>query len=382
MDSLVRLSKSMVGEEEKAALSRVIDTGFLGMGREVQQFEEELSTFFGGRPVACVNSGTAALHVALASIGLQPGDEVLVQSLTFVATFQAISATGATPISCEVVPATVTIDLSDAERKITSATKAIVPVHYGSGVGALNEIYAFARKHRLRVIEDAAHAFGTVHEGKIVGSFGDVACFSFDGIKNITSGEGGAVVSDDREFMARVRDMRLLGVQKDSEKRFEGKRSWDFDVQHQGFRYHMSDLFAAIGRVQLGRFPEFKQRRIALALRYAEKLRTLPEFSLFEIAYGDVVPHIFPIRVLNSRRDSLRAHLKDFSIESGIHYLPNHLLSLYGGGENQLPVTEQVYSELLTLPLHAGLSDEEQTRVLDTIDAWTKTARGPVGANA
>jgi len=382
MDSLVRLSKSMVGEEEKAALSRVIDTGFLGMGREVQQFEEELSTFFGGRPVACVNSGTAALHVALASIGLQPGDEVLVQSLTFVATFQAISATGATPISCEVVPATVTIDLSDAERKITSATKAIVPVHYGSGVGALDEIYAFARKHRLRVIEDAAHAFGTMHEGKVVGSFGDVACFSFDGIKNITSGEGGAVVADDREFMARVRDMRLLGVQKDSEKRFEGKRSWDFDVQHQGFRYHMSDLFAAIGRVQLGRFPEFKQRRIVLALRYAEKLRTLPEFSLLEIAYGDVVPHIFPIRVLNGRRDSLRAHLKDLSIESGIHYLPNHLLSLYGGGESQLPVTEQVYSELLTLPLHAGLSDEEQTLVLDTIDAWTKTARGPVGANA
>jgi dTDP-4-amino-4,6-dideoxygalactose transaminase len=382
MDSLVRLSKSMVGEEEKAALSRVIDTGFLGMGREVQQFEEELSTFFGGRPVACVNSGTAALHVALASIGLQPGDEVLVQSLTFVATFQAISATGATPISCEVVPATVTIDLSDAERKITSATKAIVPVHYGSGVGALDEIYAFARKHRLRVIEDAAHAFGTMHEGKVVGSFGDVACFSFDGIKNITSGEGGAVVADDREFMARVRDMRLLGVQKDSEKRFEGKRSWDFDVQHQGFRYHMSDLFAAIGRVQLGRFPEFKQRRIVLALRYAEKLRTLPEFSLLEIAYGDVVPHIFPIRVLNGRRDSLRAHLKDLSIESGIHYLPNHLLSLYGGGESQLPVTEQVYSELLTLPLHAGLSDEEQTLVLDIIDAWTKTARGPVGANA
>jgi dTDP-4-amino-4,6-dideoxygalactose transaminase len=372
----------MVGEEEKAALSRVIDTGFLGMGREVQQFEEELSTFFGGRPVACVNSGTAALHVALASIGLQPGDEVLVQSLTFVATFQAISATGATPISCEVVPATVTIDLSDAERKITSATKAIVPVHYGSGVGALDEIYAFARKHRLRVIEDAAHAFGTMHEGKVVGSFGDVACFSFDGIKNITSGEGGAVVADDREFMARVRDMRLLGVQKDSEKRFEGKRSWDFDVQHQGFRYHMSDLFAAIGRVQLGRFPEFKQRRIVLALRYAEKLRTLPEFSLLEIAYGDVVPHIFPIRVLNGRRDSLRAHLKDLSIESGIHYLPNHLLSLYGGGESQLPVTEQVYSELLTLPLHAGLSDEEQTLVLDIIDAWTKTARGPVGANA
>ncbi|MFA5101241.1 MAG: aminotransferase class I/II-fold pyridoxal phosphate-dependent enzyme, partial [Candidatus Omnitrophota bacterium] len=226
----IKLSKSIVGNAEKKALARVIDGSYLGMGRYVDEFEKELERYLDTSAVVCVNSGTAALHCALMGIGLKPGDEVLVQSLTYIACFQAISAAGAVPVACEVVPRTCTIDLNDAEKKITNKTRVIMPVHYSGRPGALDEVYKFAGKHGLRVVEDAAHAFGTLYKGRKIGSFGDVVCFSFDGIKNITCGEGGAVVSRDRNVIQSVMDARLLGVHKDTEKRYLGQRSWEFDV--------------------------------------------------------------------------------------------------------------------------------------------------------
>ena len=268
---MIHISRSVVGAAELEAMGRVMrDDGYLGMGREVRAFEAELQEYLGGRDrtVICLNSGTAALHLAVQAL-TSPGDEVLVQSLTFMASFQAISAAGAVPVACEVYPDTVTLDLEDAARRITPRTKAVMPVHYASNPGDLEAIYGFAERHGLRVIEDAAHAFGCTYKGRKIGSFGDLACFSFDGLKNITSGEGGAVVTSDPEVIQWVQDARLLGVQRDTEKRYQGARSWEFDVQHQGYRYHLSNLFAAVGRVQLGRFEgEFKPRRLELAQKY------------------------------------------------------------------------------------------------------------------
>jgi dTDP-4-amino-4,6-dideoxygalactose transaminase len=166
----------------------------------------------------------------LQAIGVGVGDEVLVPTLTYVATFQAVSACGAIPVACDVRRADGLLDLEDAARRITPRTKAVMPVHYASFPGDLDALYAFAERHGLRVVEDAAHAFGCEYKGRRIGSFGDVACFSFDGIKNITSGEGGAIVSSDPEIIARAMDARLLGVIKDSEKRYAGERSWEFDV--------------------------------------------------------------------------------------------------------------------------------------------------------
>ena len=168
------------------------------MGEEVQAFERELTGFF-GRQAVCVTNGTAALHLAVQGCGVGMGDEVLVPSLTYVACFQAISATGAVPVACDVDPQSFCLDWRDAEQRITAKTKAIMPVHYAGGVGDLDSIYALAQKAELRVIEDAAHAFGSSYQKRKVGSFGDIACFSFDGIKNITSGEGGCIVTDDQE---------------------------------------------------------------------------------------------------------------------------------------------------------------------------------------
>ena len=339
------------------------------MGEETHQFEADLRAYIGGdRSVTCVSSGTAALHLALQACGVGPGDEVLVPSLTFVASFQAISATGATPVPCEVDPATCILDVDDAAARVTRRTAAIMPVHYASSMGYLNRVFALAERHGLRVIEDAAHAFGCSYGGRRMGSFGDVTCFSFDGIKNITSGEGGAVVTSDPAVRRVVEDARLLGVQRDSERRAKGLRSWEFDVTHQGYRYHMSDVMAAIGRVQLARFEaEFRPRRIALAECYRELLCDVPETVLLEADLGPVVPHIFPVRILNGRRDAVRQGLADRGIETGIHYKPNHLLRFYGARRGELPVTERVYDELLSLPLHPDLTDADQSLVVSTI---------------
>lgn len=374
---MILISKSVVGTAELEAIGRVMqEDGYLGMGREVRAFEEELQEYFGGRDrkVICLNSGTAALHLAVQAV-TRPGDEVLVQSLTFIASFQAISAAGAVPVACEVYPDTVTLDLEDAAKRITPRTKAVMPVHYASNPGDLEAIYGFARRYGLRVIEDAAHAFGCTYQGRKVGSFGDVSCFSFDGLKNITSGEGGAVVTADPEVVQIVQDARLLGVQRDTEKRYQGARSWEFDVQHQGYRYHLSNLFAAVGRVQLRRFEgEFKPRRIALARQYRAALTGTANLQLFKGDPGPIVPHIFPIRVLNGKRDGLRQFLRDRGIESGIHYKPNHLLSFYGGGREALPVTERLYEELLTLPLHPGLKDDEVEVVSAAVKEFLATS--------
>jgi dTDP-4-amino-4,6-dideoxygalactose transaminase len=375
---MIRLSRSIVGVEEAAAVSRVlIEDGYLGMGAEVQAFERELAAYLGVPPdhVTCVNSGTAALHLALASI-LEPGDEVLVQSLTFVSTFQAITAAGGVPVACEVLPETFTIDLEDARLRITSRTRAIVPVHYASNPGDLDGIYAFAGEYGLRVIEDAAHAFGCTYQGKRIGSFGDIICFSFDGIKNITAGEGGAIVTSDPLAGQLVRDARLLGVEKDTEKRYRSERSWDFDVSRQGWRYHMSNLFAAVGRVQLRRLdPEFAPSRIALARRYRERLGGLDGVRLLDTDLVAVVPHLQPIRILEGRRDGLFTALNAGGVQVGIHYKPNHLLTYYGGGKTSLPVTEQMYREFLSLPLHPGLNLSDVDSICNAVEDFLKRGR-------
>jgi dTDP-4-amino-4,6-dideoxygalactose transaminase len=376
----IRVSKSVVGDREQAAVAAVIAAGYLGTGPETQKFEQELTAYLGGgRPVTCVSTGTAALHLAVQACGIGPGDEVIVPSLTFVASFQAISATGAIAVPCEVDPSTCTINVDDAAARITARTRAIVPVHYASGMGRLDDVYELAARKGLRVIEDAAHAFGGEYKGRKVGSFGDVVCFSFDGIKNITSGEGGAIVTVDPAVRRHVEDARMLGIQRDTEQRYQSTRSWDFDVHHQGFRYHMSDVMAAIGRVQLSRLEqEFKPRRMELGARYRSLLGNVPGVTLIATVPDEVVPHIFPVRIRGGLRDAVRRALAERGIETGIHYKPNHLLTLYGAGRGDLPITEDVYDELVSLPLHPHVTADEQSEIIEIVTATVTSspARG------
>jgi dTDP-4-amino-4,6-dideoxygalactose transaminase len=367
---MIRLSKASTCDLEIEAITRVFKHQFFGMGPEVKLFEDELAKLM-GRPVACVVNGTAALHLALQAAGVSNDDEVLVQSLTYVASYQAISACGAKPVACDIDPTTLTIDLSDAEKRLSSKTKAIMPVHYAGNVGDIDALYSFAQKHNLRIVEDAAHAFGSTVNGELVGSFGDTCCFSFDGIKNITSGEGGCVVSNDERLLGKVRDARLLGVQNDSRQRAKGNRSWQFDVVEQGWRYHMSDIMASVGRVQLGKLDDFCQQRRKHAERYNDLLAEVAHLELFDFYRDDgVVPHIYVVKLEKSvDRDLLRKQLLELDIQTGIHYFPNHQLTLYRSNEEGgLPSTDLVYPALLSLPFHVDLTDDDIKFVCDQLE--------------
>jgi len=370
---MIRLSKSVIGEIEAQAVTRILlEDGYLGMGAEVGKFEKDIADYLGvtSDNVVCVNTGTSALHLAVEAT-IEKGQEVLVPSFTFLSSFQAISAAGAIPISCDVYEDTLTIDLDDAEKRITSKTRAIMPVHYASNPANIEQLYEFAKKYNLRVIEDAAHAFGCDYKGKKIGSFGDIICFSFDGIKNITSGEGGAIVTNDTKVLSIVKDARLLSIEKDSDKRYSGQRSWDFDVKRQGFRYHMSNIFAAIGRVQLQRLDnEFAPKRIELLKMYHKLLESNSRIK-FQSQEADsfVIPHILCIRVLENNRDGLKDELEKHEIPTGIHYKPNHLLSYYKTSYG-LPVTERIYNEILTLPLHPEIKIVDVEFICKTINNY------------
>lgn len=366
----IRLSKSRISWKEIAAVVRVLRTGYLGMGKEVFLFEKELEKFF-GRSVLCVNTGTSALQLSCQAIGLQSGDEVLVQSLTYVANYQAIAATGANPISCDINPETLGIDLDDAKSKLTDKTKAIMPVLIAGNPKGLNEVYKFAKENSLRIIEDASHAFGSKYKGRLVGSSGDITCISLDGIKNITSGEGGIIISDDQKIIESIRDLRLLGVKKDSEKRYAGKRSIDFDVVDQGWRYHMSDIMAAIGRVQLGKLPKLKNRRQLIARYYQNNIKL--EYLLNpKLNFSQIVPHVFIIKMnSHEQRERLKTVFKKHSVEFGCHYKPNHLLTKFNDPEldySELSNTMDHYLRAITIPLHPGLKISETKKIIQIIN--------------
>lgn len=356
----IRLSKSCIGKEEIDAVTDVLHREYLGMGQDVHKFEDDLKDFF-GRDVTLVNTGTAALHLAVQGVGIKDGDEVLVQSLTYVACFQAIRATGGIPVACDVDDDTLTIDLDDAERKLTPKTKAIMPVHYAGQCGNLDAIYEFAKKHNLRVIEDASHAFGTYYKGRLIGSFGDVVCISMDGIKNITSGEGGMIITEDLDVQKIIKDARLLSVQNDTDSRFKGTRTWVFDVNQPGWRYHMSNIMAAIGYTQLKKFPKFKEIRQRLAKIYQQELDNVKGIKIIPCNYNEVVPHIFVIRITCGKRDIVKQCLNDNGVATGIHYRPNHLLTLFTGNQNNttLKHTDEIYEQLITLPLHTDMVEDD-----------------------
>ncbi len=364
---MIRVSQPVVGESEFTAARAALERGYYGHAEKVVELEARIRDYLGAPDVICVANGTAALHLALDGLGLGPGDEVLVPSLTFVASFQMITAVGAVPVPCEVDDATLRLDLGDAGRRLTPRTRAVMPVHYAGNPCDMDAVLAFAKDAGLRVVEDAAHAFGSTYRGRKIGSFGDVACFSFDSIKNITCGEGGAIACGDPELAELVRQKRLLGMDRKTHAAAWKERRWQFEVRTQGYRYHMSNLNAAIGLAQMAQVDGFVARRRQVARRYDEAFRGLSALRTLPIDYDEAAPHIYVVRVAGGRRDPLMQWLKDRDIETGINYVPNHLHAYFGYRGPGLPVTERAYDELLVLPLHCALSDEDVETVIRAV---------------
>jgi dTDP-4-amino-4,6-dideoxygalactose transaminase len=374
---VIKVSRGCLGAEELAAVKEAFDYGYFGLAHKVDEFEDGLKRFLGAPFVVACMTGTAALHLALDVAGVGAGDEVLVPSLTFLACFQAIAATGAHPVACDVLPDTLLLDMADAERRVTPRTRAIMPVHYGGAPCDMDAVFALAKRHGLRVVEDAAHALGSSYQGRRIGSFGDLTCFSFDSIKNITCGEGGAVVCRDQATSDLLRQKRLLGMHRQKQTATAWKeRGSAFEVATRGFRYHMSNINGAIGVEQLKKIGAFVARRQEMCRRYDAAFRSLSGLTLLGADYDQVAPHIYVVRVGGGRRDALMGFLKDRDIETGLNYVPNHLHALFRHDGPPLPQTDAAYREILTLPLHCGLSDADVDTVIGAVGSYFESSGG------
>ena len=359
-----------VGVDTIKAVVDALHAGWLGMGAITQSFEEGLAAFLElrDRYVLATNTGTSALHLGLLAAGVGPGDEVITPAFNFVADHQAIVATGATPVLCDVDDATLGLDPDKAAALIGPKTKALLPLHFGGLPGRIKELYALAERRGLRVVEDATHAFGSRADGRLLGSFGDIACFSFDPVKVITSIDGGAVVVGDRELLERLRHWRFLGIDRETHERYKNSRAWEYDVVGQGFRYHMTNINAAIGLSQLARAGEFIAARRASCRLYNERLAGLRAVRCPATDFTDVAPFIYTVRVPADRREALIEHLKRRGIATGIHFLPAQDFSfLKDCRRGDLGVTERVTREILTLPLHTLMAPALVERVAAAI---------------
>jgi len=356
---------------ELGAVATVFESRWLGQGVVTAEFEDAISRAVGGRAFLAVNSGTAAIHLALKTIGVGPGDDVVVPSLTFVATLQAIVATGARPVLCDVDPMTLNVNVDCIEQAVTSRTRAVIPVHYRGLPVDLAEILTWAAQHGIRVVEDAAHAFGGVYvDGTPVGGIGDLTCFSFDPIKNVTTGEGGGIVFASPEERERASRMATLGISSTAWGRLETRRSWSYDVTEIGFRYHMPNFCAAIGLAQLERLDERRRRKQSVLSRYQDAFRDIPWIEQREMQVERCFP--FLALVLVDERDDFMNELKGRGVGTGVHYIPGHRFTLFRDAVcSDLKVTDHVADRICSLPLLGDQTEEEVEQVIDAVLAFT-----------
>ncbi len=372
----IPIHRPSVSEEELAAVGQVLQSRWLGMGALAARLEERVAEVAGARHAVACSSASAALHLALHALDIGPGDEVLLPSLTFVSDPQAVLAVGARPVFCDVELDTACLDPDDVGRRLTRRTRALIPVHYAGFPCAMDELLALADRHGLAVVEDAAHAFGSSYRGRPIGSLGHLTCFSFDPVKNVTCGEGGAVTTNDDSLARRLRLARNLGVDHDSLSRRQADRPWFYQALAPGFRYHLSDVQAAIGLVQLARLEERRRRKQALFRRYLAGLAEVPGIVPLVRDLEDAFPLLLVIRVIDGRRDALLAWLAEQGIQGWVHYVPCHLHPAFRAFASPLPVTERLYGELLTLPSYHGLSDEQADRVTASIRDFFEVGDG------
>jgi perosamine synthetase len=370
---VIQLFKPDISDREVAAVEEVLRSGWIGLGPKTAEFEREFAAFVGAPYAVALNSGTAALHLALIVAGVAPGHEVVVPSLTFVSTVAAVLYVGATPVFADVDPDTLCIAPEDIARKISPKTKAIIPVHFGGHPCQMDEISCLAREHSVKIIEDAAHACGATYKERRVGTLSELTCFSFHAVKNLTTAEGGMITCARPDWDRRLRNLRWMGINKDTwERTTDGETyAWQYSIDQLGYKYHMNDIAAAIGLVQLSRLQDLNRRRREIVGLYNEGLADMHWAELpVEREYVRSAWHIYAIRV--TERDRLLAHLKAHGVAPGVHYHPIHLHKYYRRWATSLPVTEQAWQRLLSLPMHPKLTDAEVSKVIDVIRSFAR----------
>jgi dTDP-4-amino-4,6-dideoxygalactose transaminase len=364
-----------IDNETKSHLNDALDIGWLGMGAGTKEFEERIASFLNlkNRFVVATNTGTSALHIALKVAGVGPGDEVITTSFNYVADHQAIRMTGAEVVMCDISEKNLGMDPKKIEKLITSKTKAIIPLHFAGIPCDQKEIFQIAKKHGLRVIEDAMHAFGTKIDGEKIGSYGDITCFSFDPVKVITSIDGGCVIVNTKQEEEKLHHLRFLGVDKDTIERYKNKRSWDYDVVSEGYRYHLTNIMASVGISQIKKVDQFISSRQNVCKQFNNAFKIISEIKIPNTNFNEISPFIYSIRVLNNKREQLIQHLNNLGIDVGIHFIPVHKHSNFKEcKKDDMVITEKITDEVLTLPLHSNMKKEFVDRVIKGVTGFFK----------
>ena len=374
MDWRVPLADIDFGEDEIKAVGDVIRSRWLSMGQVTQQFEQEFAAFTGTKHALAVTNATAALHLACVAAGIGPGDEVIIPSLTFVATANAVRYTGATPVFADLESLDwLNISPSSIEACITDKTRAILVVHYAGFACNMPAIMEIARLHNLIVLEDSAHAIGSELEGRMLGTWGGIGCFSFFSNKNMTTGEGGMLTTNNDALAERLRQLRSHGMTSLSWDRHKG-HAWSYDVVDLGYNYRIDEMRSALGRVQLGKLLSYNQRRTDLTCQYREWLSELvPQVKMpFEEQRGISCYHILPVLLpLGTDRIRFMENMKARGVQTSIHYPPVHRFQIYNEEWEKhgrpLPLTEEVASREVTLPLYPTMSEKQVRWVVESV---------------
>ncbi len=362
---MIDLFKPQLGQEELDALKPIFESGWIGLGPKTEEFEEKFAEFIGTKYAVGVNSATAALDLSLKLLNIGYGDQVIIPTITFVSTAHVVAYNLATPIFVD-VDENLSIDIEDVRRKITPRTKAIIPVHYSGRPVDMHKLEKVTGN--IPIIEDAAHACGSVYKGKKCGNLGYLGCFSFHAVKNLAMGDGGAITMDNTKLYERAKKLRWLGIDKGTWDRTDRNKSywWEYDVSEIGLKCHMNDIYDSIGLFQLKKLSVMNGYRRNVALLYSEGLKDVQQVVIPNMDTSDSRSSWHTYCIKCRHRDALSIHLKERNIMTGVHYKPIHLYGCYGNIPS-LPNSERYFKQILSLPMHSLLTYNEVNIVIDEI---------------
>lgn len=369
---MIPFARPDIGHDEIERVRAVLESGWLTTGEQVHQFERELASFVGAKHAIALNSGTAALHLALEAIGLTRDDEVIVPAYTFTATAEVVLYFGARPVLVDVDPRTLNIDPKCVAAAITDRTKAIIPVHFGGLAADLEALRDIAKPRNIAIIDDAAHALPSRYRGRMIGAISDFTCFSFYATKTITTGEGGMICTDDDAWAARCRVMALHGISHDAWNRYRAEGSWYYEVVAPGYKYNMTDIAAALGIAQLAKIDRMRERRQEIALRYNAAFGSDASFEIppFE-APEDHAWHLYALRLNGIDRAAFIETLRSRGVGTSVHFIPLHLHPFYrerfGYTRESFPVATREYEREVSLPIYSVMPDNDVETVIEAV---------------
>jgi perosamine synthetase len=367
---MIPVFKPCYGEEELEALKEPFKTGWIGLGPKTKEFEKKFADYIGVKYAIATNSCSASLHLAMKVMHIEDC-EVITTPMTFVSTNHAILYNNGIPVFADIYPDTLNINPDKIKELITDKTKAIVVVHYGGHPCDMDVINEIAQRHNLVVVEDVAHGCGGEYKGKKLGSLGNIACFSFHAVKNLATADGGMITTDDPEIYSRLLKLRWLGITKDTWSREDKdkKYSWYYDIEEVGYKYHMNDIAAAIGLVQLEKLDDMNDRRRQITEKYNTEFADLDWLETPTTkSYAKSACHNYVIKV--NERDRLNTYLQENGISTGVHYIPNNHYQMYKNCRGDTPVCEKVWTKLLTLPLFPDLTKDELDMIIEKIRSF------------